>query len=37
MKDHPREQYMYTNKLLEINGERAKRIMIEYSMKHSLA
>ena len=37
MKEYPNEQYLYTEKLLELNGDRAKKIMIEYSMRHALA
>lgn len=33
MNDHKEEQYMYTNKLLEINLDRAKTSMTEYSMR----
>ena len=37
MTNHPEEQYMYTNKLLEIKIDVAKKVMLEYSMQNSSA
>ena len=36
MNDHKEEQYMYSNKLLEINMDRAKTSMTEYSMQDQM-
>jgi len=33
MNDHKEEQFMYTNKLLEINEDRARTSMTEFSMQ----
>ena len=37
MKDHPNEQYLYTQKLLEINIDKAKTTMHEYSLQQKMA
>ena len=37
MKDHPEEQYKYTEKLLEINIDQAKTTMTEYSLQQKFA
>jgi len=35
MKEHPREQFLYTNKLLELSIDRAKNTMMEYTQNRT--
>lgn len=37
MKDHPKVQFRYTEKLLEINIDQAKNTMTEYSIAQRMA